>query len=103
MTAPHTIQSCSSGADESPVGVGCGLVRIAFKNAVLHPNIPEITSHLSQPSKSQISAFIQHIPLFTYLSELHSAQADLEAMKKQAQSTNAEYDRLAEQYQKLQV
>ena len=31
------------------------------------------------------------------------ALADLEAMKKQAQSTSAEYDRLAEEHQKLQV
>ena len=38
--------------------------------------------------------------LFT---ELRVARADLEAMKRQAESTNAEYDRLAEEHQKLQV
>lgn len=31
------------------------------------------------------------------------AKADLEAMKRQAESTNAEYDRLADEHQKLQV
>ena len=39
----------------------------------------------------------------TLLSELRVARTDLEAMKKQAESTNAEYDRLAEEHQKLQV
>ena len=37
------------------------------------------------------------------LSELRVARTNLEAMKKQAESTNAEYDRLAEEHQKLQV
>lgn len=36
-------------------------------------------------------------------SDLKKARADLEAMKKQAESTNREYDRLAEENQKLQV
>ena len=31
------------------------------------------------------------------------ARTDMEAMKKQAESTNAEYDRLAEEHQQLQV
>lgn len=35
--------------------------------------------------------------------ELHVARTDLEAMKKQAESTNTEYDRLAEEHQQLQV
>ena len=35
--------------------------------------------------------------------ELHVARTDLETMKKQAESTNAEYDRLAEEHQQLQV
>ena len=35
--------------------------------------------------------------------ELRVAQANLVAMKKQAESTNTEYDRLAEEHQKLQV
>ena len=37
------------------------------------------------------------------LPELKKTQADLDAMKSQAQSTNREYDRLAEENQKLQV
>ena len=35
--------------------------------------------------------------------ELKKAKTDLEAMKKQAESTSAEYDRLAEEHQKLLV
>ena len=35
--------------------------------------------------------------------ELRVAQANLVAMKEQAESTNTEYDRLAEEHQKLQV
>ena len=42
------------------------------------------------------------LPIKT-LAELRVARTDLEAMKKQAESTNAEYDRLAEEHQKLQV
>ena len=41
--------------------------------------------------------------IHTLYSELRVARADLEAMKKQAESTNTEYDRLAEEHQKLQV
>lgn len=35
--------------------------------------------------------------------ELKKARADLDTMKKQAESTSTEYDRLAEEHQKLQV
>ncbi len=35
--------------------------------------------------------------------DLKKARSDLKAMKKQAESTNREYDRLAEENQKLQV
>ena len=35
--------------------------------------------------------------------ELRKAKSDLEAMKKQAESTSAEYDRLAEEHQNLLV
>ena len=41
--------------------------------------------------------------LYCLLLELRVARTDLEAMKKQAESTNAEYDRLAEEHQQLQV
>lgn len=34
---------------------------------------------------------------------LRSRDADLDAIKRQAESTNREYDRLTEEYQKLQV
>ena len=37
------------------------------------------------------------------LLDLKKARSDLDAMKKQAESTNREYDRLAEENQKLQV
>ena len=37
------------------------------------------------------------------LPELTKANRDLEAMKKQAESTNREYDRLMEEHAKLQV
>ena len=36
-------------------------------------------------------------------SDLKKARADLEVMKKQAESTNREYERLAQESQKLQV
>ncbi len=35
--------------------------------------------------------------------ELKKSKADLDAIKKQATSTNAEYDRLSSEFQKLQV
>ncbi len=35
--------------------------------------------------------------------ELRKARTNLEAIKKQAESTNKEYDRLAEEHQTLQV
>ncbi len=35
--------------------------------------------------------------------DLKKTKADLEAMKKQAESTSAEYNRLAEEHQKLLV
>ena len=38
-----------------------------------------------------------------FLAELTKANKDLEAMRKQAQSTNREYDRLLEEHAKLQV
>ena len=38
-----------------------------------------------------------------YYLDLKKARSDLEAMKKQAESTNREYDRLAEENQKLLV
>jgi hypothetical protein len=41
--------------------------------------------------------------LYFLLLELRVARTDLEAMKKQAESTNAEYDRLAEEHQQLQA
>ena len=41
--------------------------------------------------------------LYFLLLELRVARTDLEAMKKQAESTNAEYDRLAEEHQQQQV
>ena len=43
------------------------------------------------------------IILLLFHSDLKKARSDLEAMKKQAESTNREYDRLAEENQKLQV
>lgn len=35
--------------------------------------------------------------------DLKKSRTDLEAMKKQAESTNSEFDRLSSEYQKLQV
>ena len=44
------------------------------------------------------------ILLFCFsIPELKESQASVVAIKKQAESTNAEYDRLAEENQKLQV
>lgn len=37
------------------------------------------------------------------LIDLKKSRTDLEAMKKQAESTNSEFDRLSSEYQKLQV
>ena len=41
--------------------------------------------------------------LHFFSSELNTANVNLQAMKKQTESTNREYDRLAEEHQKLQV
>ena len=43
-----------------------------------------------------------NIMLLTH-TELKKARSDLQAMKSQAESTSAEYDRLAEEHQKLLV
>ena len=50
-----------------------------------------------------VTVTIFRLCMCTLSSELRVARTDLEAMKKQAESTNAEYDRLAEEHQKLQV
>ena len=44
-----------------------------------------------------------HLRLLFPHTELKKAKVDLQAMKKQAESTNTEYDRLAADNQKLQV
>ena len=66
----------------------------------VHFNLQVFPSlHLPAP----ISFFI-HTHTHTHLiTELKKAQTDLSAMKKQAESTSTEYDRLAEEHQKLQV
>ena len=38
-----------------------------------------------------------------YFTELKKSRTDLETLKKQAEATNSEYDRLSSEYQNLQV
>ena len=47
--------------------------------------------------------FDKHLVHFTHYSELKKAQSDLEAVRKQAEGTNREYDRLLKEHAKLQV
>ena len=46
---------------------------------------------------------LSYVHTWCVCSDLKMARADLEAMKKQAESTNREFDRVAAENQKLQV
>lgn len=74
---------------------------------VFHPNTTQLQGMPFQKVLKQnfqyISIFKTHIFYSIPIPELKESRASVTAIKKQAESTNTEYDRLAEENQKLQV